>query len=88
MYHEDVADECSADEEKEEPDRRQRRAVTTPPVLTLADAGTPGDVVNICRHKILRKSVLRQTFMNAVLVYVLCGLVHRVDVSRAGSNRF
>jgi len=44
MYHEDVADECSADEEKEEPDQRQRRAVTTPPVLTLADAGTPGDV--------------------------------------------
>jgi hypothetical protein len=40
----DEDDEGSADEEKEEPDRRQRRAVTTPHVLELADADRPGDV--------------------------------------------
>ncbi len=44
MYECILNTECSAYEEKEEPAQRQRRAVTTPPVLTLADAGTPGDV--------------------------------------------
>jgi len=45
MYDEDVRNESSADdsEEGEEPPQR-RRAVTTPSVLTLADAGPPGDV--------------------------------------------